>query len=332
MTHLFNLVQFVIYVHSCWYLSRIAGQKNNVTGRYLPNERPLQAKALAQHDDHHQQDALARRRDHSHRRLVGPRASQREGVRRALARWRPDPALVAAHRYPSGRARLARLRRRRRGHGDSEWAADGDYTTEAYARDLVSMVDAIGEAPVLVGASMGGMAALIAQADHPGLSRALVLVDVVPTAEPAGLTKITGFLERGLAGFDTLEDALAAVVAYNPHRRRPPRLDGLRKNLRERDGRWYWHWDPQLLSDRKKTLDTATAREIRARAAARTITVPTLLIRGAQSDIVSAQGARELLELIPGSRHVDVSGAGHMVSGDDNDVLSEGLLGFLSEI
>ena len=219
-----------------------------------------------------------------------------------------------------------------RGHGDSEWAADGDYTTEAYARDLVSMVDSIGEAPVLVGASMGGMAALIAQADHPGLSRALVLVDVVPKAEPAGLTKITGFLERGLAGFDTLEDALAAVVAYNPHRRRPPRLDGLRKNLRERDGRWYWHWDPQLLSDRKKTLDTATAREIRARAAARTITVPTLLIRGAQSDIVSAQGARELLELIPGSRHVDVSGAGHMVSGDDNDVLSEGLLDFLSEI
>ncbi len=218
-----------------------------------------------------------------------------------------------------------------RGHGDSEWAPDGDYSTEAYARDLVSMVDAIGEAPVLVGASMGGMAALIAQADHPGLSRGLVLVDVVPKAEPEGLANITGFLERGLAGFDTLEDALAAVIAYNPHRRRPPRPDGLRKNLRERNGRWYWHWDPQLLSDRKKTLASATAREIRARAAARTITIPTLLIRGSQSDIVSVDGARELLELIPGSRHVDVGGAGHMVSGDDNDVLSEGLLDFLSE-
>ncbi len=219
-----------------------------------------------------------------------------------------------------------------RGHGDSDWASDRDYSTEAYARDLGSIVGVIGEAPVLVGASMGGTAALIAEADHPGLSRALVLVDVVPKAEPEGLAKITGFLERGLAGFDTLDDALAAVVAYNPHRRRPPRADGLRKNLRERDGRWYWHWDPQLLSDRKKTLATATTREIRARAAARTITVPTLLIRGAQSDIVSPDGARELLELIPGSRHVDVSGAGHMVSGDDNDVLSEGLLEFLSEI
>ncbi|MFF0817206.1 alpha/beta fold hydrolase [Rhodococcus sp. NPDC003318] len=219
-----------------------------------------------------------------------------------------------------------------RGHGDSEWAVDGDYTTEAYARDLVSVIGALGEKPVLVGASMGGTAALIAEADNPGSSRALVLVDVVPKAEAEGLAKITGFLERGLAGFDSLDDALAAVVAYNPRRRRPPRAEGLLKNLRERDGRWYWHWDPQLISDRERTLALAPAREARARAAARTITIPTLLIRGAQSNVVSTEGARELLELIPGSRHIDVSGAGHMVSGDDNDVLSVGLLEFLSEL
>ncbi|WP_374068514.1 alpha/beta fold hydrolase, partial [Rhodococcus sp. CX] len=168
-----------------------------------------------------------------------------------------------------------------RGHGDSEWAVDGDYTAEAHARDLVSLIGTLGEAPVLVGASNGGAAALIAQADNPGLSRALVLVDVVPRAEMEGLEKVTAFLERGLAGFDTLDDALAAVAAYNPYRHRPPRAESLLKNLRERDGRWYWHWDPQLISDREKTLALAPAREARARAAARTITIPTLLIRGA---------------------------------------------------
>ncbi|PBC51949.1 alpha/beta hydrolase [Rhodococcus sp. ACS1] len=218
-----------------------------------------------------------------------------------------------------------------RGHGDSDWADDGDYSHDAHARDLRAVVDELGEPPVLVGASMGGMASLVAQGDNPGLARALVLVDITPKAEPEGLDKITGFMRAGLSGFDSLHDALAAVIAYNPNRRRPPRVEGLRKNLRERDGRWYWHWDPRLLSARTNLPDAAAEREARARAAARAVTVPTLLIRGAQSDVVSAEGARELLDLIPGARHIDVGGAGHMVGGDDNDVLSRGLVEFLDE-
>lgn len=217
-----------------------------------------------------------------------------------------------------------------RGHGDSDWADDGDYAIAAHARDLVSVVGTLDAPPVFVGASMGGMASLIAQGANPGLGRALVLVDITPRAEPEGLAKITGFMRDGLAGFDTLEDAAAAVAAYNPHRRRPPRVDGLRKNLRLReDGRWYWHWDPRMITHRENGPEQAGVREEQARAAARAVTVPTLLIRGAQSDVVSADGARDLLDLIPGSRQVDVGGAGHMVSGDDNDVLSEGLLEFL---
>ena len=215
-----------------------------------------------------------------------------------------------------------------RGHGDSEWAEDGDYGSNAHARDLVAVAAGLDEPPVLVGASMGGMASLLAQGDH-GIGRALVLVDITPRAEPGGLAKITSFMESGLAGFDTLDDALDAVVAYNPHRRRPPRVEGLRKNLRLRDGRWYWHWDPRMITYRENTDDHAAVREARARAAARAVRVPTLLIRGAQSDVVSADGARDLLELIPSARHIDVGGAGHMVSGDDNDLLSGGLLDFL---
>lgn len=219
-----------------------------------------------------------------------------------------------------------------RGHGDSEWPDDGDYSYEANARDIRAVVDEVGESPILVGASMGGMASLVAQGDDPGLARALVLVDITPKSEPEGLAKITAFMEAGLSGFDTLQDALDAVVAYNPHRTRPPRIEGLRKNLRERDGRWYWHWDPRVLSHRTNLPESAGEREARAREAARAVGVPTLLIRGSQSDVVSDEGARDLLELIPGSRLVDVSGAGHMVGGDDNDVLSRGLLEFLNEV
>lgn len=218
-----------------------------------------------------------------------------------------------------------------RGHGHSGWADDGDYSSDAHARDICTIVDELGEPPVLVGASMGGMASLVAEGDNPGLSRALVLVDITPKAEPEGLAKITGFMRAGLAGFDSLHDALDAVIAYNPHRSRPPRVEGLRKNMRERDGRWYWHWDPRILSHRTNLPDAAAEREERARAAARAVAVPTLLIRGAQSDVVSIEGARELLELIPGARYIDVGGAGHMVGGDDNDVLSRGLVEFLDE-
>ncbi|WP_439032251.1 alpha/beta fold hydrolase [Gordonia terrae] len=216
-----------------------------------------------------------------------------------------------------------------RGHGDSEWPADGDYSISAHARDLAAVVAGLGSRPVLVGASLGGMTSLIAQAADPTLARGLVLVDITPRAEPEGLEKISAFMHDGLAGFDSLEDAAAAVAAYNPHRRRPPRPEGLRKNLRLRDGRWYWHWDPRMLSDRANSPEQAGVREEQARRAARSITVPTLLIRGAQSDVVSDEGARDLLELIPTARQIDVGGAGHMVSGDDNDVLSEGLLEFL---
>lgn len=219
-----------------------------------------------------------------------------------------------------------------RGHGESQWADDGDYSIAAHARDVVDVAESLSEPLVLVGASLGGMASLIAQATNPGLARALVLVDITPRAEPEGLARIHSFMQRGLDGFDSLEDALHAVAAYNPHRRRPPRIEGLRKNLRQRDGRWYWHWDPRILTHRENSPEQAAAREGHARKAARRIDVPTLLIRGAQSDVVSDAGVRELLELIPGSTHLDVSGAGHMVGGDDNDVLSEGLLDFLDTL
>ncbi|GAA4546595.1 alpha/beta hydrolase [Pseudonocardia xishanensis] len=216
-----------------------------------------------------------------------------------------------------------------RGHGDSDWAEDGDYTLDAHVADLRGALSTLDDPPVLVGASLGGMTSLLALAVEPDLARGLVLVDVTPTTERAGTAEITEFMRSGVGGFDTLDEAAAAVAAYNPLRTRPPRPEGLQKNLRRRDGRWYWHWDPRLLEQRQTDPDVQEQNARRARAAARGLTVPTLLVRGRQSRVVSTAGAQELLSLVPSARLVDVEGAGHMVAGDDNDVFGEHLQEFL---
>ncbi|OHV34582.1 alpha/beta hydrolase [Parafrankia colletiae] len=237
-----------------------------------------------------------------------------------------------------------------RGHGDSDWSPDGDYGYRTLVGDVRAVASQLGEPPVLVGASMGGMAALIAQGQEPALGRALVLVDITPRVEPEGTEKIFAFMSSAPDGFASLEEASAAISAYNPHRRRPANLDGLRKNLRQRDGRWFWHWDPAFMrireeADRALEIQQALRGPTVAgagstpahqpeplHAAARAIRVPTLLVRGKQSDIVSEQGVAELLELIPHAEYVDVTGAGHMVAGDDNDVFAGRLGDFLDRL
>lgn len=220
-----------------------------------------------------------------------------------------------------------------RGHGDSQWAPDGDYGIDALIADLGSIVGELDDKPVLIGASMGGMTSLIGLGENPELGRGLVLVDIAPRVEADGTEQIMAFMTSGLEGFETLDDAAAAVAAYTPNRRREPNPQGLRKNLRLRGGRWYWHWDPRFLRQGDEPTRDANSmlQYQRARDAATAITVPTMLIRGQQSNVVSEAGARELLELIPTAKFVDVSGTGHMVAGDDNSVFIGGLTKFLDE-
>jgi pimeloyl-ACP methyl ester carboxylesterase len=217
-----------------------------------------------------------------------------------------------------------------RGHGESSWARDKDYSIDALVSDLRVEVAGLDREPVLVGASMGGNTALVGQGENPGLAAGLVLVDIVPRVEPEGLERITSFMTARPDGFASLEEVAEAVREYNPHRRRPPTPDGLRKNVRlGDDGRWYWHWDPAFLLGGDEPARAERVERIVG--AARAITVPTLLVRGKQSDIVSDQGVAELREMIPHARAVDVSDAGHMVAGDDNDLFTESLLSFLDE-
>jgi pimeloyl-ACP methyl ester carboxylesterase len=126
------------------------------------------------------------------------------------------------------------------------------------------------------------------------------------------------------SGFGSLEEAADAVAKYTG---RPKRDDfsGLRKNLRERDGRFYWHWDPGFFDPRSDGPQTPE----RVEAAARRIDVPVLLIRGRASDIVTEQELEEFLQLIPHAEYVDVEKARHMVAGDRNDIFTEAVLTFL---
>jgi pimeloyl-ACP methyl ester carboxylesterase len=280
-----------------------------------------------------------------------------------------------------------------RGHGDSDWAPDGDYSLDAFAGDVRTVARATrrahGRTPALVGASLGGVASLVAIAEaedadadpeaepggeapgpeRPGaggaesgkcsvearaarseaaragsmprragaqrrpVARALVLVDVAPRLEPEGVARIGEFMLGHLDGFADLEEVADAVAAYNPHRPRPSDLSGLRKNVRlHDDGRWYWHWDPAFMARDPSADEPRSIRnEARLEDAARALTLPVLLVRGRQSDVLSEAGARHLRSLVPHARSVDVAGAGHMVAGDRNDVFNGAVVGFLEE-
>jgi len=217
-----------------------------------------------------------------------------------------------------------------RGHGDSSWAPDGDYAMEAFVRDLRTIVDGLGAPPALVGASLGGLVALLAQGETTTpLASAVVLVDIAPRTEPAGVTRIIEFMRAAPDGFATLEEVADAIAAYQPHRPRPTRLDGLRKNLRRgADGRWRWHWDPAFMDGRRRV--NATNDPERLERAATNLRVPALLVRGQMSDVVSEEGARAFLRLVPDARYVDVTGAAHMVAGDRNDPFTTAVVEFLA--
>ncbi len=220
-----------------------------------------------------------------------------------------------------------------RGHGDSDWAGPGaGYSLDEFAADVRAVAAAQPRPPVLIGASLGGLSSLVAIAEAPpgvNVASGLVLVDVAPRLEEAGIARIAEFMLGNLDGFASLEEVADAVAAYNPHRPRPTDLSGLRKNVRRReDGRWYWHWDPRFLlggTDEPRSL----RNEDRLDAAAGALTLPTLLVRGRQSDVLSEEGARHLVSLVPHARYVDVGGAGHMVAGDRNDAFNDAVIEFL---
>jgi pimeloyl-ACP methyl ester carboxylesterase len=228
-----------------------------------------------------------------------------------------------------------------RGHGDSEWIADGAYTFADFAADARTLADKLtertGVRPVAVGASLGGIASLLAEGGVNGPANghafsALVLVDITPRVDLGGVAKVQGFMrEHAREGFATVAEAAEAVAAYLPHRPKPRSNEGLKKNLRlHPDGRWRWHWDPRFLDGRRRVGPGGGKVEQMLVEAAKRIKIPALLVRGASSELVQEEHAKEFLKLVPQASYVDVSGARHMVAGDRNDQFASAIKTFLS--
>lgn len=215
-----------------------------------------------------------------------------------------------------------------RGHGDSGWDPDAVYTQNSMVQDLVDIVEQLGDPnPVLVGASMGGGTSLVAIGEGRVAAAALVLVDVAPTVEPEGVENIRSFMYGNPEGFASLDDVAAAIAKYQPHRDAPPSLKGLSKNVRlGSDGRYYWHWDPRIPFG---TADV-DARRVRLEACVRRLNVPTLLVRGGLSDVLSEEGAASFRRLCPDAEYVNVADAAHMVAGDRNDAFATSVVDFLN--
>ncbi len=222
-----------------------------------------------------------------------------------------------------------------RGHGDSEHVPSKAYRFEDFAADVGAvsdvLVDETGGLPILIGASLGGLASLLAVGEGRVRARALVLVDVTPEMDMDGVRRIHDFMGANATdGFATLEEAADAIAAYLPHRPRPRSLEGLKKNLRlGPDGRWRWHWDPAFMQGPFAISHDRSGLPERFAAACRGVDVPTLLVRGASSELVAPEHAERFLKAVPHARFLDVSGARHMVAGDRNDAFTDAVLGFV---
>jgi pimeloyl-ACP methyl ester carboxylesterase len=266
------------------------------------------------------------------------------GVRLAGDSWgNPDAPLVillhgggqTRHAWKGAGERLAAagfnaLALDARGHGDSQWATDGCYDQDVMLEDLKCVVATLGgRRPALVGASLGGATSLVAAGEGQVNATALVLVDVAPRIERAGVAKIRAFMTQNPDGFETLQQVADAIASYQPQRARPNSLSGLAKNVRRgADGRYRWHWDPRFSGSSHYELEP---RQRRLEMAARSLTLPTLLVRGGMSDVLTDDGVREFRALVPHAEYVNVTEAAHMVAGDQNDVFSNAVIHFLSQ-
>lgn len=219
-----------------------------------------------------------------------------------------------------------------RGHGASEWAADGRYGLANFADDILNLSAVLHRRPVLVGFSLGGLAALTAVARCPGVASGLVLMDVSPFVQKSGADRVAGFMRANLDGFDSVQEAAAAVATYRRQRERQATAN-LRNSLREVDGRFFWHWDPALIESDSGAVGPALLDALSGEGGLQSMTsslrLPTLLIRGARSDVLLPDDSRRFLERVP---HADFSisaESGHLVVGDDNQGFDAALTDFL---
>ncbi len=224
-----------------------------------------------------------------------------------------------------------------RGHGESGWSPDGHYEISYFVDDLRRVASSFNSPPAAVGASLGGISSMLAEGGgEQNYFSAVVLVDITPRIEEEGVSHIAEFMRNKLEeGFGSLEEVAQAVADYLPQRKRSSNPESLRKNVRLcEDGRFRWHWDPQVMGGKVSGREDSERQDTdfaMREAAAANLQVPTMLVRGKMSDVVSERSVEEFLALVPHAKYVNVTGAGHMVAGDQNDIFSGHVVDFLQE-
>ena len=217
-----------------------------------------------------------------------------------------------------------------RGHGESDRTRSGEYSFEQFVEDFRRVCASLPNLPIVIGASMGGLTALLAHSEKPKVDlKALVLVDIAPRWDERGVTAMLAFMRQNPEGFPSLEEAQEAIRSFLPHRRRGNEpSEKLDRNLRQAaNGRWYWHWDPAMLALAEKSSNLQS----RLQSASRRLKLPALLVSGGQSELLGTEHADEFLKLTPHAEHIELPDAGHTVVGDDNDRFLSAIAPFLKK-
>ncbi len=200
-----------------------------------------------------------------------------------------------------------------RGHGDSGWAPDGDYSPAAHGRDLDAFIERLKlETFALIGFSMGGRNAMWLTDRQRTKVRRLVIVDAGPERPSSGASQARGFMS-GPDLLNSVEDFVERAVQFNPRRSREALRQSLLHNLRQLpDGAWTWKYDPVLRDPSRRIPPWGDLWPMLAK-----IACPTLVVRGAESPALPPEQAARMVEVIPDARMVTISAAGHTVMGDN---------------
>lgn len=267
-----------------------------------------------------------------------------DGIRLSLRYLGDDraPCILLAHGFGQTQYAWAETARRlaangwqavsydARGHGESDRAPSGEYDFEHFLEDFRRVCASLPDKPVVIGASMGGLTALLANSEPPRVDlRALVLVDIAPRWDERGVEAMLDFMRQHPDGFASVEQARDAIRCFLPHRRHAGSLEGLKRNLREGpDGRLRWHWDPAML----ELAEISGNLQSRLKTAARRLKKPALLVSGGKSEMISGEHVSEFLKLAQHAEHVQVRDAGHMVAGDVNEHFMHAVAPFLHKL
>lgn len=212
------------------------------------------------------------------------------------------------------------------GHGHSDWREDHSYWPVDNAAGVASAIRQFAPAPrLVVGMSLGGLTSIALAARHPELVPQLVLVDVTPGVDREKASPIAAFI-AGPERFDTFDEILERTVAFNPTRTVSSLRRGILHNARENeDGSWTWRYDRVRLTEGESIPDFGVLWDDVSK-----LTMPLMLVRGADSGVVGDEDVAELRRRQPDVRVEMVEGSGHSVQGDKPVELARLIESFLA--